>query len=167
MKKIIGAASVVTAMFLSGCAGRSPQPVAVVQPQDRYADCAAISIEVQANNQKIGDLGGEEGGKVAQNDAGGNPSTCDNFGTYGSHGTRNDPDACDNSGTCAKPGGTCAKPGGNPDGDGGNPDGDGGNPDGDGGNPGPNTCWRLAEHHTSSLPKRGARGNGRQSAAAL
>jgi hypothetical protein len=71
MKKIIGAASVVTAMFLSGCAGRPPQPVAVVQPQNRYADCAAIVIEVQANNQKIGDLAGEEGGKVAQNVAAG------------------------------------------------------------------------------------------------
>jgi len=52
MKKIVGAASIVTAMVLSGCAGRGPQPVAVVQPQDRYADCAAIIAEVQANNQK-------------------------------------------------------------------------------------------------------------------
>jgi hypothetical protein len=67
MKKIVGAASIVTAMVLSGCAGRGPQPVAVVQPQDRYADCAAIIAEVQANNQKVGDLAGDEGGKVAQN----------------------------------------------------------------------------------------------------
>jgi hypothetical protein len=71
MKKIIGAASVVTAICFSGCAGRAPQPVAVVQPQDRYANCAAIAVEVQANNQKVGDLGGEEGGKVAQNVAAG------------------------------------------------------------------------------------------------
>jgi hypothetical protein len=71
LKKIIGAASVVTAIFFSGCAGRAPQPVAVVQPQDRYANCAAIAAEVQANNQKVGDLGGEEGGKVAQNVAAG------------------------------------------------------------------------------------------------
>jgi len=27
---------------VAGCAGRAPQPVAVVQPQDRYADCSAI-----------------------------------------------------------------------------------------------------------------------------
>jgi hypothetical protein len=67
MKKIVGAASIVTAMVLSGCAGRGPQPAAVVQPQDRYADCAAIIAEVQANNQKVGDLAGDEGGKVAQN----------------------------------------------------------------------------------------------------
>ena len=30
-------------------------------------DCAAISAEVQANNKKISELGGEEGSKVAQN----------------------------------------------------------------------------------------------------
>jgi hypothetical protein len=70
-KKILGAASVVTAMFLSACAGRAPQPVAVVQPQDRYADCAAIIAEVQANNQKIQDLAGDEGSKVTQNVAAG------------------------------------------------------------------------------------------------
>jgi hypothetical protein len=52
---------------ITGCAGRAPQPVAVVQPQDRYADCPAIFAEVQANNKKIQDLASEQGGKVAQN----------------------------------------------------------------------------------------------------
>jgi hypothetical protein len=56
---------------VTGCAGRAPQPVAVVQPQDRYADCPAIFVEVQANNRKIQDLAGEQGGKVAQNVAAG------------------------------------------------------------------------------------------------
>jgi len=56
---------------VAGCAGRAPQPVAVVQPQDRFMDCAAILAEVQANTQKISDLGGEQGGKVAQNVAAG------------------------------------------------------------------------------------------------
>ena len=56
---------------VAGCAGRAPQPVAVVQPQDRYADCPAIIAEVQANNKKIQDLAGEQGGKVAQNVAAG------------------------------------------------------------------------------------------------
>jgi len=56
---------------VAGCAGRAPQPVAVVQPQDRYADCPAIIAEVQANNKKIQDLAGEQGGKVAQNIAAG------------------------------------------------------------------------------------------------
>ena len=43
----------------------------MVQPQDRYADCPAIFVEVQANNKKIQDLAGEQGGKVAQNVAAG------------------------------------------------------------------------------------------------
>jgi hypothetical protein len=63
--KRIGA--VLALLLATGCAGRAPQPVAVVQPGDRYADCAAIYAEVQANNAKIHDLAGEQGGKVAQN----------------------------------------------------------------------------------------------------
>jgi hypothetical protein len=58
-------------LLLAGCAGRAPQPVAVVQPQDRYMDCAAIQAEVLANNKTIQGLGSEEGGKVAQNVAAG------------------------------------------------------------------------------------------------
>jgi hypothetical protein len=58
-------------LCMGACAGRAPAPVAVVQPQDRYMDCAAISAEVQANNKKIAELGSEEGGKVAQNIAAG------------------------------------------------------------------------------------------------
>jgi hypothetical protein len=52
---------------LSACAGRAPQPVAVVQPQDRYVDCLAIAAEVQANNQKIQELASGEGSRVGQN----------------------------------------------------------------------------------------------------
>lgn len=63
---VLGAAFVVSA-----CAGRAPAPVAVVQAQDRYMDCAAINAEVQANNKKVIELGGEEGAKVAQNVAAG------------------------------------------------------------------------------------------------
>lgn len=50
---------------------RAPQPVAVVQPQDRFADCAAIFAEVQADNNKIAELAGDEGSKVGQNVAAG------------------------------------------------------------------------------------------------
>src|SRR5258708_23873945 len=53
------------------CAGRAPQPVAVVQPQDRYSDCAAIAAEVEANNQKVSQLASEQGLKVGQNVAAG------------------------------------------------------------------------------------------------
>lgn len=55
------------ALLLAACAGRAPAPVAVVQPQDRYMDCAAITSEAQANTKRIQELGSEEGGKVAQN----------------------------------------------------------------------------------------------------
>jgi hypothetical protein len=66
--------TVVTAILiigLAGCAGRAPQPVALVQPTDPQMDCAAISIEAQANNTKMQALGGEQGNKVAQNVAAG------------------------------------------------------------------------------------------------
>jgi hypothetical protein len=54
-------------LLLCDCAGRPPQPVALLQPQDRQADCQAILVEAQANNAQIADLGGDQGGKVAQN----------------------------------------------------------------------------------------------------
>jgi hypothetical protein len=56
---------------LIGCAGRDPQPIATVQPQDAYADCAMISAEIQANNIKVKELADEQGLKVAQNVAAG------------------------------------------------------------------------------------------------
>jgi len=72
MKRIllIGAASAV-AISCAACAGRSPQPVATVQPQDSFMDCTAIIAEVQANNAKVQQLAGEEGTKTAQNVAAG------------------------------------------------------------------------------------------------
>jgi hypothetical protein len=57
--------------FWQGCAGRAPQLVATVQPQDRNMDCAAIMAEVQANNQRVQELATEQGWKVAQNVAAG------------------------------------------------------------------------------------------------
>ena len=65
----VGKAAMTAALMvgLAGCAGRAPAPVAVVQAQDRYLDCAAINAEVQANNKRISELGSEEGKKVAQN----------------------------------------------------------------------------------------------------
>src|SRR5215207_4136385 len=61
----------VACAIVSACAGRAPQPVATVQPQDSFMDCTAIVAEIQANNQKVQALAGEEGGKVAQNVAAG------------------------------------------------------------------------------------------------
>jgi hypothetical protein len=56
---------------LVGCAGRSPAPVAVVQPTDRYMDCTAILAEVQANNEKVKQLASDKGLKTTQNVAAG------------------------------------------------------------------------------------------------
>jgi len=46
---------------LAGCAGRAPAPVAVVQPTDRYMDCAAILAEVNANNERVKQLAADRG----------------------------------------------------------------------------------------------------------
>jgi hypothetical protein len=56
---------------LAGCAGRSPAPVAVVQPTDRYMDCTAILAEVQANNDRVKQLASDKGLKTTQNVAAG------------------------------------------------------------------------------------------------
>ena len=71
MKTPMVAACGVMIVALGACAGRAPQPVAVVQPQDRYSDCLAIAAEVRGNNQKVQELGSEEGAKVGQNVAAG------------------------------------------------------------------------------------------------
>ena len=55
-----------TAFFVS-CAGRAPQPVAVVQFQDKSMNCAAIYAEVESNNKQITALAKEKGLKVGQN----------------------------------------------------------------------------------------------------
>lgn len=58
-------------LALAGCAGRAPQPVAVVQPQDRFIDCTTIQAEILANNKTVQGLASEESGKVVQNVAAG------------------------------------------------------------------------------------------------
>ena len=41
---------------VGACAGRAPQPVAVVQPQDRYSDCAAITAEIEPTTKRSASL---------------------------------------------------------------------------------------------------------------
>lgn len=60
-------AAVVICAGLSACAGRTPAPVSIVQEQDRFADCQALTAEIQNNSLQMGKLGSEEGAKVAQN----------------------------------------------------------------------------------------------------
>ena len=67
MGKHIVTAVLAAALVLGGCAGRDPNPVAVVQPGDASLDCAAIQAEVLANNKTVQGLASDEGGKVAQN----------------------------------------------------------------------------------------------------
>jgi hypothetical protein len=59
--------AVAVGLALSACAGRDPQPVASVQPQDVYADCTMIRAEIEANNSKMTELADERGWKVTQN----------------------------------------------------------------------------------------------------
>ena len=59
------------AVLTAACAGRAPAPVAVVQPVDETMTCDAIQAESAANTKRIGELGSEQGAKVAQNVAAG------------------------------------------------------------------------------------------------
>jgi uncharacterized protein YcfL len=65
MRKVMFAA--VAAACVSGCAGRTPAPVAVVQPQYRMMDCTAVMAEVSANNAKVQQLASDQGLKTTQN----------------------------------------------------------------------------------------------------
>ena len=58
-------------LAVAACAGRDPQPIATVQPQDASSDCAMINAEIQGNNKRAESLAAEQNGKVAQNVAAG------------------------------------------------------------------------------------------------
>jgi uncharacterized protein YcfL len=62
---------VVLCAVLVGCAGRSPAPVSVIQPQDQFMDCPAIMAEVESNNAKVQQLAADQGLKTTQNVAAG------------------------------------------------------------------------------------------------
>jgi hypothetical protein len=64
---ILRAGALLALFVCAGCAGRAPNPVSVVQAQDRNMDCTAIFAEVSANNQRVQELAEEQGFKVAQN----------------------------------------------------------------------------------------------------
>ena len=58
-------------LALAACAGRDAQPIATVQPQDAYSDCAMINAEILANNQRAEALASEQNAKIVQNVAAG------------------------------------------------------------------------------------------------
>ena len=60
-------AATAVGLALAACAGRDPQPMASVQPQDAYSNCTMIRAEIEANNAKVTQLANEQGWKVAQN----------------------------------------------------------------------------------------------------
>ncbi len=62
---------VALAVLTTACAGRTPTPVAVVQPVDETMNCDAIQAESAANTKRIAELGSERGAKIAQNVAAG------------------------------------------------------------------------------------------------
>jgi len=64
-------ALIAACLALGACAGRAPNPVAVVSPTDSMMDCYAIQAEIAANNQRVEQLASEQGWKVAQNVAAG------------------------------------------------------------------------------------------------
>jgi hypothetical protein len=59
--------AIAVGVALAACAGRDPQPVATVQPQDATSDCAMITAEIQANNKRAEALAAEHDVKIAQN----------------------------------------------------------------------------------------------------
>ena len=65
------AALLCAGIVLGACAGRAPNPVPVAQAADDTMDCDAVRAEINANNQRITELGAESGAKVAQNVAAG------------------------------------------------------------------------------------------------
>ena len=53
--------AVVLVAQLGACAGRDPQMIATVQPQDMASDCPAIAAQITANNSRLMALRTEEG----------------------------------------------------------------------------------------------------------
>src|SRR5450830_109327 len=60
-------AATAVGLVLAACAGRDPEAIAIVQPQDQTSTCGMISAEIQANNVRVKALADEQGLKVAQN----------------------------------------------------------------------------------------------------
>jgi len=70
--KNLNIAGVVSALIiLTGCAGRSPDPVAIAQVGDGRITCEQMTSEIANNKSKMSDLSQEENLKRGQNVAAG------------------------------------------------------------------------------------------------
>jgi len=58
-------------LIVASCAGRAPDPVALIQPTDTTIDCVGIKAEVTRNNKRVKELAKEKNIKLAQNVAAG------------------------------------------------------------------------------------------------
>lgn len=66
MRLILPAISI-AGLLLSGCAGRAPEMVAIVKPEDLHLNCEQISAEIVSNNKRISELTTEQNNTFAQN----------------------------------------------------------------------------------------------------
>jgi hypothetical protein len=64
-KSVVGVG--VVAIALSGCAGRAPQIIPLVQVSDTQLSCTQIQSETKTNNDRISALATEQGWKMGQN----------------------------------------------------------------------------------------------------
>lgn len=60
-----------TVLALAGCAGRTPEPVLVVQPFDSKKTCDDLMAEINANNDRVTQLAREKDMRIVQNTAAG------------------------------------------------------------------------------------------------
>jgi hypothetical protein len=61
------ATALAVVLLLGACAGRDPQQIAVVQPQDAASDCTALTAELNANATRIAALSKESSNTTAGN----------------------------------------------------------------------------------------------------
>jgi hypothetical protein len=65
IRKIVSA--VALAAVASACAGRDPQMIAIVQPQDATSDCSAITAQINANTEHMAALNKESSNTTSGN----------------------------------------------------------------------------------------------------
>jgi hypothetical protein len=52
LTRAVRAGGLTISLAMAACAGRDPEPIASVQPQDVYSDCTMIRAEIEGNNTR-------------------------------------------------------------------------------------------------------------------